>query len=421
MSRPTRRSSPTAHEAIRAASHSMARRASGSSSGKPSAKSGPSWLLCFPRARSRRISRSVTCGGRGGILRRYCHVARGIANSIPCYDSNCLLNIGGCKMANERDRRKAGSEPAGGGGGGGGGGGEGTPDLTPHPLVARLRGPVEDDEASPPNVVALTGYLGPSKSGDNVRLYTDLTFRSYYEIPRTAVRNTIPSKDEDGPSQVWVDAGARIEIVQISRQSVEAGYLAGSITGSFMGGAGRAAAAVGGQQPLCLTVVTAVPTDCGQVCLTVVTANPTDCGQACITRHTAVPTWCEPKPCDTRNPTQCPICLTVVTANPTDCGPRAGAGVGFMAAAQQPQQFCITLHTAQPTWCEPPVCITLYTARPTWCGGGGGLGGGQVCLTVVTANPTDCGPRPCLPYRTANPTQCQICLTVVTAVPTDCG
>ena len=352
-------------------------------------------------------------------------------------------------MADEREKRRGSSGQGGGAVGGGGGAGD-APNLEAHPLVRRLRR--EDDEPAAADAVVLTGYLGPSKVGDNVRLYADLTFRTYYEIPRAAVRRTVAGADEDDPTQVWVDSSARVEVVQTTRQSVEAGYLGGAIAGQFAGASARAAGA--GAWPVCKTVVTANPTDCGPYCLTVVTANPTDCGpvcltvvtavptdcgmaaagaqaagraamagqQVCITLLTARPTSCGPKPCDTQNPTQCPICLTVVTAVPTDCGPQAGAAGAFGGGAGAArQQFCITRYTARPTSCGQQFCITLDTAIPTWCEGGG-MVGGQICLTVVTANPTDCGGGRCLPIRTLNPTMCgPICLTVVTAVPTDCG
>lgn len=293
-------------------------------------------------------------------------------------------------MADERERRRAGS-----GQGGGGGGAGSAPNLEAHPLVERLRREEESEAAS--EVVVLTGYLGPSKVGDNVRLYTDLTFRTYYEVPKGAVRRTVAGREEDDPTQVWVDSSSRVEVVRTTRQSVEAGYLAGSIAGQFMGGG--AAGARAASWPVCKTMVTANPTDCGPLCLTVVTANPTDCG---------------------------PVCLTVVTAVPTDCGLQAAAGAQAMGAgmagmAARPPQLCITLYTARPTSCGQQYCITLATAIPTWCEGGG-MGGGPICLTVVTANPTDCGGGRCLPIRTFNPTMCgPICLTVVTAVPTDCG
>ena len=78
----------------------------------------------------------------------------------------------------------------------------------------------------------------------------------------------------------------------------------------------------------------------------------------------------------------------------------AGCTFGNRAAvaAQPPQVFCITLHTAVPTWCPQP-CITRYTAYPTYCPP-------QNCGFVPTVPPTNCDP---------------VCLTVVTANPTDCG
>lgn len=235
--------------------------------------------------------------------------------------------------------------------------------LETHPLVAKLGG--EGDEP-PPSLVTLVGYLGPSRRPDSVRLYADLTFRTYYEVPRSGIKSSEAGPDENSPTRLAVYSDTKIDIVQTSRQSVEAGYLSGAISGGFLGGAASARRPGGGGQ-VCLTVVTANPTDCGPICLTYVTANPTDCGgQVCLTVLTA-------------NPTNCggPICLTVVTANPTDCGAQA---VQMGAAAQQ--QYCITLYTAHPTWCQPPICLTVVTANPTDCG--------PYCITLYTHRPTWC-------------------------------
>lgn len=105
--------------------------------------------------------------------------------------------------------------------------------LEPHPLVLRLRGEAEE----PASRVMLTGYLGPApQRPDAVRLYLDLEFQSYYVLPRAAVLATEPAdpKDENSPTIVFVEAAAKLELVQVSTQTVEASYLRGAIAESHL-------------------------------------------------------------------------------------------------------------------------------------------------------------------------------------------
>ncbi len=104
------------------------------------------------------------------------------------------------------------------------------PNLSTHPLVTKLQG----DSDTPPNLVALTGYFGPSKKADSNRLYPSLDFQSYFEIPKAAIIATTPvdSKDDQSPTVVHVKAGTPVEAVQTSTQPVES-YLQGGITGAY--------------------------------------------------------------------------------------------------------------------------------------------------------------------------------------------
>lgn len=104
------------------------------------------------------------------------------------------------------------------------------PNLSTHPLVTKLYG----DSDTPPNLVALTGYFGPSKKADSIRLYPSLDFQSYFEIPKAAIIATTPvdSKDDQSPTVVHVKAGTPVEAVQTSTQPVES-YLQGGITGAY--------------------------------------------------------------------------------------------------------------------------------------------------------------------------------------------
>jgi hypothetical protein len=113
------------------------------------------------------------------------------------------------------------------------------PNLSTHPLVTKLRG--ESD--IPPSLVALTGYFGPSKKADSIRLYPSLDFQSYFEIPKAAIVATTPvdADDAESPTVVHVKAGTPVDSVQTSTQPVES-YLQGGITGAHP--------LIGGTQPL---------------------------------------------------------------------------------------------------------------------------------------------------------------------------
>jgi hypothetical protein len=116
--------------------------------------------------------------------------------------------------------------------------------LDTHPLVNKLH--PNPDEI--PDIVALVGYLGPSRKDDCVRLYSDLTFRNYYEIPTSGILATSQTNagDENSPTSVHVSADTRLEAVSISSQNIEASYLKGSIASSHLGSASAPAQAVAG-------------------------------------------------------------------------------------------------------------------------------------------------------------------------------
>src|SRR5579871_6916320 len=126
--------------------------------------------------------------------------------------------------------------------------------LATHPLVTKLMG----NSDTPPDLVALTGYFGPSKKPDSIRLYPTLDFHSYCEIPRAAVVATSPvdPKDDQSATMVHVKAGTPVEVVQTSTQPVES-YLQGGITGQYLGssaGQAQSFAAVGTAATLCTRI-----------------------------------------------------------------------------------------------------------------------------------------------------------------------
>ena len=126
--------------------------------------------------------------------------------------------------------------------------------LKTHPLVSKLTPP----GGAPPTLAQVTGYIGPSQKPDSVRVYTGLDFGSYYEIPKSAIVHTeqTDAADENSPTAVYVKADASIDVVQTTKQSVEASYLQGAITNANL--ATAAASAAGG--PIIQPTPTAIPT-----------------------------------------------------------------------------------------------------------------------------------------------------------------
>jgi hypothetical protein len=132
-----------------------------------------------------------------------------------------------------------------------------------HPLVTRLLG----ESGEPQDLVTLVGYIGPSKKAGHVRLYTGLDFQTYYEIPRegVALAEAVDREDENSPTRLMIQADATVDLVQTSKQSGPASYLAGAIAGTYL--AGAAAAQITAVHPIptkytiCRCLIT-VPTQC---------------------------------------------------------------------------------------------------------------------------------------------------------------
>jgi hypothetical protein len=349
------------------------------------------------------------------------------------------------------------------GGGGGSSGQSGEVDLTPHPLVNQNH--PEPDEIPPalPEVISLVGYIGASKRADYTRLYQDLSFRNYYEIPTSGIVSTtsVNADDENSPTYVQVLADTKLDVITVSVQSVEARFLSGSISSGFLSATAGTGAQAAAPQIACTNITTHMPSCVGQqrcdpnciativtshvdppICITRFTANPSNCApQNCITRHTAIPSNCD-RQCQpiantaatlcTQKPAPDPrtivFCITLHTANPSNCAPQCNpncaatvvtshvgtpAGALGAAAIAPTPPVCITLHTANPSNCAP-LCTNITTHMPSCVAQ-------PICLTVVTANPTDCGvlcgnitthmpsclkPPMCIDLFTANPSHC---------------
>ena len=142
-------------------------------------------------------------------------------------------------------------------------GSQGDVNLETHPLVAKLHA----DPNQLTDLVALVGYLGPSKRDGYVRLYVDLSFRNYYEIPNEGIVSTSPTdaSDENSPTTLHVAGDTQVDKVSITSQSTEARFLQGSISSGYLSGAGTAVAAgVGCSWPASPTCWCATAHNCQQ-------------------------------------------------------------------------------------------------------------------------------------------------------------
>jgi hypothetical protein len=113
--------------------------------------------------------------------------------------------------------------------------GRGGAEIPMSPLVTRLLG----ESGEPQDLVTMVGYIGPSKKEAHVRLYTGLDFQTYYEVPRekVALAEPVDREDDNSPTRIMIRADATVELVQISKQTGPASYLAGGIAGTYLAGA----------------------------------------------------------------------------------------------------------------------------------------------------------------------------------------
>jgi hypothetical protein len=103
----------------------------------------------------------------------------------------------------------------------------GKPEIKFHPLAPR--DPVHGSGAN--STIRLIGYVGQAATGGHIRVYTDLSFSSYYEFDEEAVTQSsaVDAEDPNSPTTVWVDGSATVDFVQTSRLSGSAAYVAGAI------------------------------------------------------------------------------------------------------------------------------------------------------------------------------------------------
>jgi hypothetical protein len=97
-------------------------------------------------------------------------------------------------------------------------------DLTPHPLVAKL---ISNPANPAPDTVTLEGYVGPSSREGYIRVYLDLTFKAYFEIPKNGILHADKAdpSNESKPTTIVIDPATKLDLVH----SLEASYLKGKI------------------------------------------------------------------------------------------------------------------------------------------------------------------------------------------------
>jgi hypothetical protein len=115
------------------------------------------------------------------------------------------------------------------------------PNIPVHPWVAKLGSGTD----VPTDLVVLVGFPGPSRESGKVRLYTDLSFGTYIEIPREAVAlaEPIDREDENSPTRLHVRASTPLDIVQTSTETMPASFFQGAVASTLLSGAAAPAAA----------------------------------------------------------------------------------------------------------------------------------------------------------------------------------
>ncbi|AKJ05791.1 Hypothetical protein AA314_07417 [Archangium gephyra] len=279
---------------------------------------------------------------------------------------------------------------------------ENEPNLETHPLVTKLGGQGQ----APRDLATLVGYLGPASQEDQVRLYHDLSFRGYYDIPRSEVVHTEPlnAGDENSPTRVLVNASARVAQTQVSTQSGEARFLQGGITSGFL----PAAAAPAANVVFCGTLYTAAPTVCAPGAVSILCYQTHLLG--CTTATTPPQLMMDGRTTATATPptTTHLMGCTTVTATPQDNlaaytmqGP-CRTHLYFCPPQAQPAAQAVTVH---------PTLWTQLNCAPTQLLG---------CTTVTATPPTTTHLMGCTTVTATPPTTTHLMgCTTVTATPPD--
>jgi hypothetical protein len=105
-------------------------------------------------------------------------------------------------------------------------------DLSFHPLAP------QDPELPSSSAVRarFSGFIGPSEEEDHVRIYTDLSFSSYFLVARNDVLSAAPSDelDANSPTNVIVQGSAHVAFIRTERLEGAASYVTGAIRRQFL-------------------------------------------------------------------------------------------------------------------------------------------------------------------------------------------
>jgi hypothetical protein len=348
-------------------------------------------------------------------------------------------------------------------------------DLTPHPLVEG-RADI-DDVPITPDTVSLVGYIGNSKRPDYTRLYLDLSFHNYYEIPTSGITATtaVNPDDENSPTHLQVLSDTKLDVITIHMTSIEAKFLSGPISSGHFGTAASGGAQTAAAQTLCGNITTHMPSCVAPPPCTNITTHMPSCvaqpaggpqfaaqaagaGQQYCTNITTYTPSCVQQPLCGNITTHMPSCVQQppcgnITTHFPSCIQEPGAGGPQFAAqaAGAGQQYCTNITTHMPSCVgqQQPFCLTVVTANPTDCGPLCGNitthmpsclkpGGGDppFCITLHTHSPTFCPPpcrvifhtmlctlvveQPTVVQAQPNPVQQVFCITLYTHAPTYC-
>lgn len=100
-------------------------------------------------------------------------------------------------------------------------------DLTPHPIGTTIL----DESGEPRETALVVGFLGVADANDLVRIYLDLSFRTYLEMPAKKVLyvEKFDPSNELQPTKILVASDSPLKLVR----TVEASLIEGSIVSAY--------------------------------------------------------------------------------------------------------------------------------------------------------------------------------------------
>src|SRR5436305_5259531 len=149
------------------------------------------------------------------------------------------------------------------------------------------------DRGGDVGTVSLWGFLGPAED-DLYRLYTDVSFSKFYEIPQSKIV-WVEESEEDAPARVHVANDFDLSLTEPATSTTPVQFYEGSITDGYLREAfGADANPHHHHGPGAATeVCTATPQWAAAAGFAGGGGFQQGGGQLCITVFTAVPTWCD--------------------------------------------------------------------------------------------------------------------------------